>query len=455
MKAIAAVAIARRFSIEETMSAGLFVGGVIAVLSATGLVTWVARVTPKAVVKGIQMGAGLQLVVGAAGGLLQPLGWTSPGGDNLLWVLAAFVALLVTTTAAWGSGGGGKGSVPRLPYALGVFVMGLAVAFVAGAAPADEKSGGSGRVVSLPSLQLTIPTPTAFRTGALTAGLGQLPLTTLNSIIAVCALARDLYPPSRSAQHSSPPALPSERALGLSVAMMNLFQCWFGAMPTCHGSGGLAAQYRFGARSGSSVVMLGLIKVVLGLVFDEAAVVGVLKAFPKGLLGVMVAAAGVQLAGVAETVGDLGEDEEEEEEDMDEQEAGRADSGDAAPGSATINNTLAIDRANAGDPDALPLHKPRQRASRTRRRAERTQRFTVMLITVGGLLAFRNDAVGFFAGLACHAAFKAPDWMEQWRTGGRSRGIWANERRKRQGRGDDESEAEEEEGGEGQRLVDV
>jgi hypothetical protein len=36
MKAIAAVAIARQFSVEETMGAGLFVGGVIGLLSVTG-----------------------------------------------------------------------------------------------------------------------------------------------------------------------------------------------------------------------------------------------------------------------------------------------------------------------------------------------------------------------------------------------------------------------------------
>jgi hypothetical protein len=33
---------------------------------------------------------------------------------------------------------------------------------------------------------------------------------------------------------------------------MNLVLCWLGAMPMCHGAGGLSGQYLFGARGGTS-----------------------------------------------------------------------------------------------------------------------------------------------------------------------------------------------------------
>lgn len=45
---------------------------------------------------------------------------------------------------------------------------------------------------------------------------------------------------------------------------MNLVGCWFGAMPVCHGAGGLAAQHVFGARGGGAVVLLGATKIGLG-----------------------------------------------------------------------------------------------------------------------------------------------------------------------------------------------
>ncbi len=65
-------------------------------------------------------------------------------------------------------------------------------------------------------------------------GIPQLPLTTLNSVVAVCQLSSDLFP-ARSVQ----PVLVS-----VSVGLMNMVGAWFGAMPCCHGAGGLAAQVR-------------------------------------------------------------------------------------------------------------------------------------------------------------------------------------------------------------------
>ncbi|KAK6912145.1 Molybdate transporter 1/2 [Dillenia turbinata] len=76
---------------------------------------------------------------------------------------------------------------------------------------------------------------------------------------------------------------------------MNLVGCWFGAMPVCHGAGGLAGQYRFGGRSGLSVVPLGLGKLVLGLVFGNS-FVRILNQFPVGILGVLSLFAGIELA---------------------------------------------------------------------------------------------------------------------------------------------------------------
>jgi hypothetical protein len=72
-------------------------------------------------------------------------------------------------------------------------------------------------------------------------------------------------------------------------------------MPMCHGAGGLAAQYRFGARSGGSIVFLGLVKVALAVLFG-ASLMGVCKAFPASVLGVMLAFGGLELALVARDV---------------------------------------------------------------------------------------------------------------------------------------------------------
>lgn len=390
MKAIAAVAISRRFTQEETAAAGLFVGAVVGVLSASGLLRWVASVVPVPVVKGIQVGAGLSLVLSAGGTLLGPLDWVKPSwADNLLWALAAFLLLLATT------------DVPRVPYALLVVGLGSVLAAVQLSRVSTCPPG-----FQLWRPSFVLPGADTFLRSALTAGVGQLPLTTLNSVIAVVHLSSDLMP--------SVPA-PSVTQMGVSVAIMNLIGCWFGAMPACHGSGGLAGQYRFGARSGSSVVILGSVKLIMGLFVGDG-LVGVLAKFPKSLLGVMVVAAGVELAKVGESLNVGARDLWEQ-----------------------------VDRCQAdGEEDEVlegMVKRPREPSER-----ERRDRWSVMLVTVAGLLAFRNDAVGFIAGMLWHWRLKLPryGWLQRRRGAQRADGNdWLSFRHgesERSSAGDEEAE---------------
>jgi MFS superfamily sulfate permease-like transporter len=78
---------------------------------------------------------------------------------------------------------------------------------------------------------------------------------------------------------------------------MNLLACPFGAMPLCHGAGGLAGQYRFGARTGASVVMLGAAKMALALILGDCLLAWI-AAYPASVLGVLLLFSGLELAGV-------------------------------------------------------------------------------------------------------------------------------------------------------------
>lgn len=69
----------------------------------------------------------------------------------------------------------------------------------------------------------------------------------------------------------------------------------FGAMPNCHGAGGLAGQFRFGARYGSSVVFLGSCKLALA-VFLGKYILSFLEHIPSAILGVMLVVSGHELA---------------------------------------------------------------------------------------------------------------------------------------------------------------
>ncbi|KAI5302388.1 hypothetical protein KEM55_001139 [Ascosphaera atra] len=96
MKAVAAAAIASNFSPEEIAGAGMFVGGCVMLFSVTGLLRWFSNSVPIPVVKGIQVGAGLSLVISAGTNMKTSLDWRHPWFDNYLWVTAAFFGLLVT-----------------------------------------------------------------------------------------------------------------------------------------------------------------------------------------------------------------------------------------------------------------------------------------------------------------------------------------------------------------------
>ena len=85
------------------------------------------------------------------------------------------------------------------------------------------------------------------------------------------------------------------RKISLSIALMDLSSCWLGHFPSCHGCGGLAAQHLFGARTGSSMVFIGLLKLLLACLFGPS-LLAALETFPASVLGVLLAVSGVELA---------------------------------------------------------------------------------------------------------------------------------------------------------------
>jgi len=264
MKAIAAVAIAEGLNESQILAAGIATGAAVLFLAVTGLINWLNEVIPKSVVRGLQLALGLKLLTSgvrmiAGTGVL--IGWDSIG----LGILCALLVLVLYSSR-------------RVPGALLVFALGLV------AVPAADWSLFSQTRLGMNWDMPQLGHLEAWREGLRLAAIPQIPLTTLNSVIAVCALSVDLFPRR--------PLTPTRVAF--SVAFMNLICCPLGGMPMCHGTGGLAAQYRFGARTGGSVVMLGAAKIVLAVLFGGSLLVW-LHAYPKSVLGVLLLFSGLEL----------------------------------------------------------------------------------------------------------------------------------------------------------------
>lgn len=270
MKTIAAAAINGDLNAHEVTVAGMLVSAIVAVLGLTRTIALVNRLLPISLVRGIQLGFGLQLVSNATK-LMFPAtaGWSGYATGQGLGFGTAIAALAMLQRET-------------LPTALILFLIGIGIA-------------GARIVSGKVPLHWSVGTPVHISTGDISwaevqtatwsGALPQLPLTILNSVIAVTQLAHDL----------KPDALVSAEAVCGSVGLLNLVGCPLGAMPMCHGAGGLAGQWKFGARTGVAVVMLGLAKVALAIVGGPA-FVKVLTFFPSPLLGTMLAFAGGELA---------------------------------------------------------------------------------------------------------------------------------------------------------------
>lgn len=265
MKAIAAVALTEGLSVPQILAAGATVSLVILFLGLTGLITWLNRVVPRSVVRGLQLALGLTLLMKGMQMVEGTGSWFALDG-YLTGVFSALVVLILFFSR-------------RIPAALVLFGAGLLIAILTH----PEAARTLGIEIHLP--RWTPPGWNDFVTSFPRAALPQIPLTMLNSVIAVCALAADLFPTQKV----------TVRRVAVSVGLMNLIGCWFGGMPMCHGAGGLAGQYRFGARTNGSILFLGTVKLLLA-VFLGASLMTLCRAFPASVLGVMLAFSGMELA---------------------------------------------------------------------------------------------------------------------------------------------------------------
>ena len=266
MKAIAAIAITEGLSVPQIAAAGAIVSLLLLILGLTGLITWLNRIIPPSVVRGLQLAVGLSLAVKGLQMISGTGLWLAPDG-YLVAIIAATAAILLMRSR-------------RMPAALLLFVGGVVLAMV----KHPQVLHGIGFGFSLPHWD---PPAVGDLWPAFTrAALPQLPLTTLNSVIAVCALATTLFPDRTT----------SPRRVAISVGLMNLVGVWFGTMPMCHGAGGLAGQYRFGARTNGSILFLGAVKIALAILFGSS-LLALAMSFPSSILGVMLAFSGIELAG--------------------------------------------------------------------------------------------------------------------------------------------------------------
>jgi hypothetical protein len=263
MKALAALVIAGSLTVPELALAGTISGVVLLALGSVGALGALADRIDPAVIRGVQLAValvlartGLELGAGAPG---TALGAAAVGGAVValgyrraaaLAVLAVGVGMAATQT--------GAPSVGIPDFDVGILRGGAGVAVAAEAATDDAF---------------------AVTADALAATGAQLAMTVGNAAVATSLLLDDLYDADVS---------PDE--LATSMGAMNLLAVPLGALPMCHGSGGVAGKHAFGARTAGANLILGVLYAAAALGAAQ-----LVAAFPMAALGVVLALVAVEL----------------------------------------------------------------------------------------------------------------------------------------------------------------
>ncbi|KXS39718.1 putative sulfate/molybdate transporter [Modicisalibacter tunisiensis] len=260
MKAVAAMLLATGMTAQAVALSGVMIGGVMLMLGLTGWINRLSRPIPQSVLAGLQLGLGVMLAR-ASLALMAEAPWL--GGVTL-------AVLLVSMRR------------PRCPSVLITLLVAVGLGLM---------QGGDSPIAmpdSHPLLALAAwPDLGTIEHSLTTLVLPQLSLTVTNAVVLTALVAGDYF--GERAAHVTP------ARLSITTGLANLVLAPFGALPMCHGAGGLAAHYRFGARTGTAPLLLGLALLVMACLPAQWGL-AMLAAIPAAGLGALLLVAAWQLA---------------------------------------------------------------------------------------------------------------------------------------------------------------
>jgi SulP family sulfate permease len=279
LKAVGAIAIAYPAVITESVigASGIIFSVFLLVFSLSGMIDQLAKLFSQAVVRGIQLTLGLiflkkgiELIVNKDIFMSGLQGKFSEYPVNLIIGIVVFGLVLLLLDNK------------RFPAAL----VALAVGIVSGIA-----LGGSSMLTlsfGPTDMHLINPSMGDYWTAAIMLILPQIPLTIGNACVGTADTCTSLF--------TGNPQLRKAKAgkFAFSMGLMNLPAGLLGAVPMCHGTGGLAAHFRFGARTGGAPIMIGVFFIVIALVLGELGF-SLLAIIPQSVLGVLLVFAGLEL----------------------------------------------------------------------------------------------------------------------------------------------------------------
>ena len=264
LKAFGAIAIAKGLGSNEIAAGALLMGAVFLVAGRLGLLDVLARVFPRALVRGVQLTVGLLFLKIAWELVSEPPKSFADYALGARWAIPlGLLALALAFTLK--------------RYGISLVLVGAGIV-VALALAGGHLSLGPSHVV-FPSLDGGV-----LLTALTVLVLPQAPLSFANSCLATSDAARVYF--GERGERVRP------GRLATSFGTANLLAGALSGMPVCHGAGGMTAHYKFGARTAGAPLVMGGALVVLAVGFG-AGLAGVLPAFPLPVLAGLLASAGL------------------------------------------------------------------------------------------------------------------------------------------------------------------
>ena len=287
MKVIGAYAIATAMSPEQIIASSMLMAIFLLLVGLTGAIDFIGRITPRSVIRGVQLSTGALLISGGTKFLIgtskyqmlqqavephlsiQSIGFIPI--SLIIGSVAALVTLLLLDNK-------------KFPAALVVIAGGVITGLLLGARM--DLVDGIG--IHFPQLlPFGFPARVDFTFALFALVVPQLPMTMGNAVLAYTDLSKKYFG-KRSEKMTN-------RAACVSMALANLCSFCLGGMPLCHGAGGLAAHYTFGARTAGSNVMIGGLFIAAALFFGKE-IIELFNLVPMSVLGALLVFAGAQLA---------------------------------------------------------------------------------------------------------------------------------------------------------------
>ncbi len=276
LKAFAAIAVAEQLSPGVIAAGALLMSLSLAILALSGAMDRIYAWVPVPVVRGIQLGLAYLLIKGALKLFDKPIapagthGWLGSPLDLIPLALFAGAGILVLVLFT---------KRPLAPASLVVLGVGVGAGLVLGRGSASALEFGP------VGLTRSFPHGGEFVTAAKVLLVAQLPLTIANSVVATADAVKTYFPDRSS--------VATPRRISLSIAVANLWAGFFHGLPVCHGSGGLTAHYRLGARSQMATTVTGITLIAIALAFGATALM-VRSVVPFPFFGVLLLFVGLQ-----------------------------------------------------------------------------------------------------------------------------------------------------------------